>query len=58
MTILIRFHQSHYRDFKAYYCEYTLRHLRSEFPGLVRYTRFVDYIPSAVFPLCAYFQNT
>ena len=58
MTILIRFHQSHYRDFKAYYCEYTLRHLRSEFPGLVSYTRFVDYIPSAVFPLCAYFQNT
>ena len=58
MTILIHFHQSHYRDFKAYYCEHVLQHLRSEFPGLVSYTRFVDYIPSAVFPLCAYFQNT
>jgi hypothetical protein len=57
MTILIRFHQSHYRDFKAYYCEHVLQHLRSEFPGLVSYTRFVDYIPSALFPLCAYFQN-
>ena len=35
MTILIHFHQSHYRNFKAYYCEHVLPHLRSEFPGLV-----------------------
>ena len=58
MTILIHFHQSHYRDFKAYYCEHVLPHLGGEFPGLVSYTRFVDYIPSALFPLCAYFQHT
>ena len=58
MTILIHFHQSHYRDFKAYYCEHVLPHLRSEFPGLVSYTRFVDYIPSALLPLCVYFQQT
>jgi hypothetical protein len=57
MTILIHFHQSHYRNFKAYYCEHVLPHLRSEFPGLVSYTRFVDFIPSALIPLCAYFQN-
>jgi len=25
MTILIAFHQSHYRDFKAYYCQHVLR---------------------------------
>ena len=56
MTILIHFHQSHYRNFKAYYCEYVLRHLRSEFPGLVSYTRFVDFIPSALLPLCAYLR--
>jgi transposase len=58
MTILIHFHQSHYRNFKAYYCEYVLTHLRSEFPGLVSYTRFVDFIPSALLSLCAYFQQT
>ena len=58
MTILIHFHQSHYRDFKAYYCEHVLRYLHTEFPGLVSYTRFVDYIPSALFPLCAYFKYT
>jgi len=57
MTILIHFHQSHYRDFKAYYCEQVRQHLRSEFPGLVSYTRFVDFIPSALIPLCAYLQH-
>ena len=56
MTILIHFHQSHYRNFKAYYCEYVLPHLRHEFPGLVSYTRFVDYMPSALLPLCAYLR--
>lgn len=58
MTILIHFHQSHYRNFKAYYCEHVLLHLRREFPGLVSYTRFVDFIPSALLPLCAYFRHT
>lgn len=58
MTILINFHQSHYRNFKAYYLEYVLPHLRSEFPGLVSYTRFVDYIPSTIIPLCAYFKSS
>jgi hypothetical protein len=57
MTILIHFHQSHYHNFKAYYLEYVLPNLRSEFPGLVSYTRFVDYIPSALIPLCAYFKT-
>ena len=35
MTILIHFHQSHYRDFKAYYTDYVLERLKGEFPGLV-----------------------
>ena len=58
MTILIHFHQSHYRNFKAYCCEHVFPHMRSEFPGLVSYARFVDFIPSALLPLCAYFQRT
>ena len=56
MTILIHFHQSHDRHFKAYYTKPVLVYLRSEFPSLVSYTRFVDFIPSALLPLCAYFQ--
>ena len=57
MTILIHFHQSHYRDFKAYYGEHVAKHLRSEFPGLVSYQRFVEYIPSALVPLAAYLRQ-
>lgn len=54
MTILIGFHQSHYRDFKAYYLEHVCRYQRSEFPGLVSYPRFVALMPYALIPLCAY----
>jgi len=56
MTILISFHQSGYRNFKAFYCEYVLRHWRGEFPGLVSYTRFVEYISSAIVPLLVYLR--
>ena len=47
-TILIHFHQSHYRDFKAYYMQHVSEHMRSEFPALVSYTRFVELIPSCL----------
>jgi IS5 family transposase len=57
MTILIAFHQSHYRTFKAYYCEQVLRYWRSEFPGLVSYHRFVEYTPSALVPLIVYLRT-
>jgi Transposase DDE domain len=57
MTILIHFHQSHYRDFKAYYMDYVLERLRSEFPGLVSYTRFIEFIPSVLLPLCLYLRT-
>ena len=57
MAILIAFHQSHYRDFKAYYCEQVLKNWHKEFPGLVSYTRFVEYIPSVVIPLIGYLRT-
>jgi transposase len=57
MTILIHFHQSHYRDFKAFYSQHVLSHLRSEFPGLVSYNRFVQLIPSVLVPLSAYLET-
>ena len=31
MTIVIHFHQSHYRDFKAYYQDYVQRHYVASF---------------------------
>ncbi|MBE3658950.1 hypothetical protein BOO92_19975 [Vibrio navarrensis] len=35
MTILIHFHQSHYRDFKSYYLPYVCRNLTKYFPNLL-----------------------
>jgi len=48
MTILIHFHQSNHRNFKAYYLEYVMTH-----PGLVSYNRFIELIPSVIVPLNA-----
>ena len=54
VTILIHFHQSHYRDFKAYYTRHVCEHMRSEFPTLVSHTRFVELIPSVLPAMCLY----
>lgn len=56
MTILIAFHQSHYRSFKHFYLS-LLEQRRAEFPGLVSYQRFVEWIPSVLGLLCGYLQS-
>jgi hypothetical protein len=33
MTIVVHFHQSHYRHFKGYYLSYVRYHLKRAFPG-------------------------
>ena len=55
MTLLILFHKSHYRNFKAFYTQYVMVHLDNEFPGLVSYNRFVELMPSVTTPLLFYF---
>ncbi len=57
MTIMIHFHQSRYRNFKSYYTKHVQVYLRSEFPNLVSYERFVAIMPSVLVPLCAYLVN-
>jgi hypothetical protein len=57
MTIIIHFHQSQYRNFKAYYTEHVCQHLREEFPNLVSYERFVNLLPSVLGPLSAYLKS-
>jgi hypothetical protein len=54
MTIMIHFRQGHYRHFKAYYTECVQVRLRSEFPHLVGYGRFVELMPRVLVPLGAY----
>ena len=57
MTLIIPFHQSHYRDFKTYYLWHVHRHLKSAFPKLIRYSRFVALMPSVLIALCVYLQQ-
>lgn len=57
MTIVIHFHQSNYRTFKAYYTKHVCEHLRAEFPGLVSYERFVALIPGILAPMAAYLHS-
>ena len=45
MTIIIHFHESHYRDFKAFYTAHVQQHLNKAFPDLLSYARFVRLIP-------------
>jgi len=57
MTITIGFHQSSYRNFKAYYEKKVQEDWPQAFPGLVSYQRFVEWMPSALLPLCAYLRS-
>lgn len=51
MTIVIHFHQSHYRDFKAYYFNVLRKSLKPYFPNMLSYTRFVEVKQTALLPL-------
>lgn len=57
MTIIIYFHQSHYRDFKAFYQRHLCRYHRRDFPGLVSYQRFVELMPTALPGLLLYLDS-
>ncbi len=57
MTIIVLFHSSGYRNLKTYYTQYVLQHLTGAFPRLVSYNRFVELMPGALVPLCAYLQT-
>ena len=41
LTMVIHFHQVDFRNFKTYYQLYVRKQLRSEFPQLLSYSRFV-----------------
>lgn len=56
MTILILFHQSQYRTFKAFYVEYVRRHLCEAFPNLVSYKRMVALMKRVGIPLWVYLR--
>jgi hypothetical protein len=57
MTIIIHFHQSAYRNFKDYYTKHVQVHLKSEFPHLVSYSRFIQLMPRVFVLLWVYAQS-
>src|SRR6185312_6241838 len=57
MTILIHFHQLHYRTFKVYYMQHVQRYLTNDFPHLVSYQRFIALIPDMLVPMLAYLHS-
>ena len=56
VTILVTFQTSSYRTFKHYYL-YLLQFHKSEFPGLVSYSRFIQLVPRALIPATAFLQS-
>jgi hypothetical protein len=54
LTIMIHFHQSQYRNFKAYYQQHVQVYLQAEFPHLISYGRFVQRMPRLLGWLCLY----
>ena len=57
MTIIILFHQSHYRNFKHFYLEYVCKYLKADFPNLVSYNRFVELQKSVLLHLCCFLHT-
>lgn len=57
MTILIAFHQSQFRNFKALYLGFVHNHWHKAFPHLVSYSRFIEHTPSVVVALFAYLKS-
>jgi len=54
MTLVIYFHASAYRNFKAFYINYACVYLKDMFPQILSYNRFVEIMPSVLLPLCSY----
>ena len=57
MTILVYYHYSHYNCFKHYYKEHVQKQLKSDFPHLVSYNRFIELLPRALYPMCLFLSQ-
>jgi len=56
MTIVVFYHASKFKHFKAYY-QFLLVNHRHDFPRLVSYNRFVELMSQALIPLCYYLES-
>jgi hypothetical protein len=56
ITIMIMFHQSHYRDMKAFYINHIQQHCQRDFPHTVSYNRFVELQQKVLIPMAVFLQ--
>jgi len=57
MTLVVAFHHSQFRNFKAFYLGFVCPFWHKAFPGLVSYNRFIEFIPSVIVFLAAYLKS-
>jgi hypothetical protein len=57
ITIVIMFHKTRYRTFKDYYERYVRAFLKSYFPKLLSYSRFINLMKTCLFPLFVFSQG-
>jgi hypothetical protein len=57
ITIATMFHKTGYRTFKDYYYRFVMGFLRSYFPKLLSYSRFVNLMKTMLFPLFIFSQG-
>jgi Transposase DDE domain len=57
ITIVTMFHKTRYRTFKDYYNRFVLFFLKSYFPKLLSYSRFVNLMKTCLFPLFVFSQG-
>ena len=56
MTIIVLYHSSGHKHFKAFYF-YLLKYHQEDFPKLLSYNRFIEWMPYCLLPLCSYLKS-
>ena len=56
MTIWVHYHQSGYHTFKWYYLKHVQVYLKSAFPQLPSYQRFIERVPDVLVPLTRFME--
>jgi hypothetical protein len=57
ITLMIAFHSGRFRNFKFYYLNYVSIHLKSDFPGLVSYNRFIELSHRVAIPFMLFLHH-
>lgn len=57
ITLLITFHSGQFRNFKSFYLYYVCVHLKSDFPKLVSYNRFIELSHRCALPFMLFIHH-